>query len=263
MSVIKEETLAPQLGEWWKYFRPFWEDDGFDPIYQKLQKDTNRGIVICPDYENTFRSFRTIIPGEIRVVWVLLDPYPSVYNGVKSADGVAMSCENRKVNQPSLDKFYDGIIDYVGNKKMDKPYSLKYLIDQGNMFFNTALTVPKDKTGAHLKLWEPFMKFFYEEVMINFSGIIYVLCGDESHKMKRWINPLGNYIFELEHPSFAARQDRDWKTQDIFKKINFLLKGNNGPEAQIIWDYNKYLTTKHVSELTDAQVSDLVDDLPF
>jgi len=122
--------------------------------------------------------------------------------------------------------------------KVDKSPSLLYLQDQGVMMLNTDLTCKLNKTASHKKLWEPFQKFFLEEIMFGYTGIIYILSGDESKRMKRYINPLGNYIFEIEHPVAASYAHRDWNHQNIFRKINRILKENNN--FSIEWDNKKY-----------------------
>lgn len=236
------ELFRLLFGAWAIHFEKlFKETDVMETIYAKLKKDGmpvakgGKGKIICPDGLNTYRAFESCPPLGLNIIWILLDPYPSISKeGIKRANGIAMDCENTGILQPSLEKFYEGIEQEYGfDVNMIKPASLGYLYTQGNMFLNTALTVEHQKTGSHTELWEPFMKYFYEEIMTLFTGIIYVLCGDESQKLKKFINPLGNYIFEIEHPSFAARQYRDWNTQGIFKKINYILKNNNNME--IVW----------------------------
>jgi uracil DNA glycosylase len=236
MVKLNKDRFQPLFGEWWRYFEPLFDDtDIMENIYAQLKKLGKKGKIICPDSDNTFKSFEVTSPTNLNVVWVLLDPYPSMYDDVKTANGIAMDCSNRGVLQPSLEKFYEAIehseCDGL-NLLMEKPPSLEYLYTQGNMFLNTALTVEKDKTGSHTKMWQPFMEYFFSNVMSSFNGMIYVLCGAESSNMRRYINPLGNYIFEIEHPSFAARNYREWKYEGVFKKINYILRNNNNFEIK-------------------------------
>lgn len=239
LTKLNWEIFAPKFGEWSRYFEPLFRDTNvMENIYAQLKAEGREGVKICPDSVNTFNSFLYTSPASLKVIFVLLDPYPSIKNGIKVASGIGMDCENTGVLQPSLEKFYDAIerSEAEGfDLHMLKPASLRYLCEQGVMFFNTALTVPEKKTGAHTELWAPFMKYFYENVMGQFSGMIYVLSGKESQQMKYHITPLSNYIINLEHPSFAARQYRDWNYDGVFKKINYILKNNNGPESVINW----------------------------
>lgn len=87
----------------------------------------------------------------------------------------------------------------------------------------------------------PF-KFFLEEVMSGKSGIVYVLAGKVSHRLEKYINPLGNYIYKIEHPAAASHSNTDWKHQGIFNTIDRLLKENNN--EHIIWNPKEYYATR-------------------
>lgn len=235
---LNKYDFRERMGKWFKWFEPLFNDgDIMEELFMKL-KEIGLTKTICPDSKNTFRSFQTMDPEKLKVIFVLLDPYPSIKNKIKVSNGIAMDCSNTEILQPSLEKFYQGIENEYSDGlelNMVKSPSLEWLINQGVMFFNTALTVEANKTGSHTELWRDFMHYFYEEVMSNFTGIIYVLCGKESQKMEKWINPLANYIIKIEHPSFAARQYREWNTEGAFKKINYILRSNNGNDSQINW----------------------------
>jgi len=239
MEKLDIEVFKPKFGEWWRYFEPLFRDTTImEQIYSQLKSIGFSGATICPEPKNTFRVFTSVPPDKLKAIFVLLDPYPSVKAGKVVATGVAMDCSNTGELQPSLEKFYEGIEEtYCKGEmclEMLKLPSLEYLTEQGIMFFNTALTVEKGKTGSHTELWEPFMKYFYEEVMRNFTGIPYVLCGKDSHKMEKWIDPLANFIYKIEHPSAACRQYRPWKHDSVFKKIDYILKSNTGEKINWI-----------------------------
>jgi hypothetical protein len=36
------------------------------------------------------------------------------------------------------------------------------------------------------------------------------------------------YIFKMEHPSFAARENREWETEGVFKSVSKIVKMSNG-----------------------------------
>jgi uracil DNA glycosylase len=66
------------------------------------------------------------------------------------------------------------------------------------------------------------------------SGIIYVLAGKSSQKMKKYIYPPGNYIMEMEHPVSASYKDIDWECKDVFNNINKILVEHDKDE--IFWN---------------------------
>lgn len=239
MNYSKFESL---LGDWGPKLRPFIESEDCDKLYTQLKAEGKRGKKILPLSSNIYRAFLETPYSDLKVVFVLLDPYPTIKkDGTIVADGIAMSCANTEILQPSLELFYDAIEDdlYKGlNLHNERFPDLKYLCNQGIMLLNTALTVEANKTGSHTELWKPFMKYLYEEVFAKYNnGLIFVLCGKVSQELAKYINPLQHYIYELEHPAFAARQMRGWKHEKIFSKINYLLQENNNIIPQ--WIYEK------------------------
>lgn len=235
--------FEPLLGSWGPKLKPFIESEECDRLYKELKTEASRDITIFPKGNEVYRAFKETPYDELKVVFVLLDPYPSMKKidnqWVRVADGIAMSCSHVLEPQPSLKLFYDAIEDDIHNGlnlDMERFLDLKYLCNQGVLLTNTALTVEKDITGSHTKIWRPFMRYLYEDIFSKYNnGLIFVLCGKESQELAKWINPLQHYIFELEHPAYSFRQSRPWDHQKIFSKINKLLKENNN--QQITWSY--------------------------
>lgn len=233
----------------WDEFRPLFhqswhtvmkkavESEWMYDIYQKI-KESARTERILPDSDNTFRSFEYCNLKDVKVVMILLDPYPRLYkDGTPQATGIPMDCSNSPDGklQPSLDVFYDALDKSLG-KKVERSKSLQYLLQQGVLLLNSELTVKKNKTGSMEGLWAPFHKFLYEQALYSYTGTVYILAGAASQKLEKYINPLGNYIFPVEHPAAAAHKSTDWDYKDIFNRTNKLLESNNGPLAKIHWD---------------------------
>lgn len=245
------ETFRKPLGGWAEKFRPFIEGEGMLKIYDKLRADSVTDMIV-PRVGEVFRAFETCDPNNLKVVFYLQDPYPRLYkDGTPQACGIAMDCRNSPEGklQPSLELWYDAIDRYLEKNyvHMDKyerikyPYkcerspNLDYLHEQGVMLLNTDLTCKMNKTSSHKGYWKEFQRYFLGEVMYGTSGIIYVLCGETSHDLDQFINPLGNYIFKLEHPMAAGhRGDNLWRDKEIFETIDKLLKDNNN--YRIFWD---------------------------
>jgi uracil DNA glycosylase len=243
------ETFKSKLGDWGPHFKPFIEGKEMWEIYQSLKEDAKKEVIV-PDSKDTFRAFSTTRKGDIKVVFYLMDPYPRKYkNGAFQATGIAMDCTNSPDGkiQPSLEKWYDAIDDsFEKDDRKDlisppphkcvRTPNLEYLHEQGVMLLNTDLTCKLNKTKSHERLWEPFQKYFLEEVMRDKTGVIYVLCGDTSKRMEKYIYPVSNYIYKIEHPAAAAHKERDWDYEGIFKTINKILFANHGPSGPIYWN---------------------------
>ena len=54
---LNEGAFKPLFGDWWEKIRPFWLNGGFDPIYEQLKKDSQRGRKIAPLSGNVYRCF--------------------------------------------------------------------------------------------------------------------------------------------------------------------------------------------------------------
>lgn len=231
-------SFAGKFGEWADKFRPFIEGKEMWDIMQKIKADSAKETIV-PASKDTFRAFATTSPSNLKVVFYLMDPYPRKYsNGTFQATGIAMDCSNSPDGklQPSLTQWYDAISRSEGRKVNYSP-SLEYLHQQGVMLLNTDLTCKLNKTQSHEGLWEPFQKYFLEEVIGSDTGIVYVLCGKASLKMERYINPFCK-IYKLAHPAAAAHTNTDWEDKGIFKTINKILGDNNG--YTIYWDKDKW-----------------------
>jgi len=233
---LNYDEFAGMFGGFWaERFRPFIESKEMYDIYRRLKTDSQKEKIV-PKSDDVFRAFACTDPNRIRSIWYMMDPYPKRYrNKAYQATGIAMDCKNSPDGklQPSLEKFYEGMEKDLG-KLVDRSPDLEYLLEQGIMLTNTDLTCKLNKTGSHRKVWEPFQKFFLEEIMGGYSGIIYVLAGKESHRMEKYIMPVGNYIFKIDHPVTASYSNTDWNCDHIFTKINKLLKENHN--EKIYWD---------------------------
>lgn len=243
-SKLDFETFKPKLGEWADKFRPFIEGEEMWNIMQKIKSDAfyPDGKVketIVPKSSDTFRAFATTRPSDLKVIFYLMDPYPRKHkDGSLQATGIAMDCSNSPDGklQPSLVNFYDAMDKELGIK-VERSKSLEYLHEQGVMMLNTDLTCKLNKTQSHKGLWEPFQKYFLEEVLRSDTQVQYVLCGDASLAMKRYINPFCR-IYELAHPAAAAYSHSEWDSEGVFTKLNRILKDNNNDK--IFWDKKEW-----------------------
>jgi uracil-DNA glycosylase len=216
---------------WWNKIKPFIESPECDKIYAYLKQESQRGKSIAPDSRHTFRAFLETPLNKVKVVLLGYCPYHTFVNNHPVADGLAFSCSVTNKMQPSLEKFYEGLecdlkdclnLNYVKNP------DLTYLAKEGVLLLNSSLTVEKGKAGSHQAIWHPFTKYIIEECLA-YTGIPIVLIGKDAQVFERYMTPLTHgYIFKIDHPSFAARQQADWETDGVFKKINTIIWNNNG-----------------------------------
>lgn len=227
-SILLEESFKPLFGDWWSMIRPFFIQGGFDPIYEVLKKDSKRGKIIIPSSDKVFRCFTETPYHDLKLVICGLSPYHSMKNGKMIADGLLMGCSETNYLQPSLEQFYNGIERELFNgltvTHVKNP-DVSYLAKQGVLMLNAALTTEYMKAGNHFDLWNPFMKFLFEEIL-GPSGVPIVFLGKEAAKLEKYTMPF-TWVFKLSHPASASYNATDWDSEGVFKSVNKILKERN------------------------------------
>jgi uracil DNA glycosylase len=94
--------------------------------------------------------------------------------------------------------------------------------------FNAALTTEMNKAGSHLELWEPFVKYLFEEVFA-YSGIPLIFLGKEAYKTRKYLTGF-DWSFPVSHPASASYKNTEWDTEGVFTQVNTIIKQNNGFE---------------------------------
>lgn len=223
---------------WHIKMRPFIESQECDDIYAFLKKESKRGKRIAPLSNNVFRAFKETSLDEMKVILMGMCPYHTERNGIFVADGLLMGCSITETIQPSLDQFYNALEKelYGGlNLQYIKTPDVSYLAHQGVLMTNAALTTEINKAGSHLGLWEPFTKYFFEEVVYS-SGVPVIFLGKDAGKYKKYVAPF-TWNFTVSHPASAAYKNTDWDSEGVFKKVNQVIKENNN--HNIHWLYEE------------------------
>jgi len=219
---------------WHEVIRPFIESEDCDDIYSFLKTESRRGKNITPSSFNTYRCFKETPLDEMKVVLLGMCPYHTKINGVPVADGLLMGCSQTDVIQPSLSQFYNALEKdvYSGLKlNIKKNTDVEYLARQGVLMLNAALTTEINKAGSHLKIWEEFIKYVFENAIAP-SKVPVVFLGKDASKFKRYMAPL-TWSFELSHPASASYKNTEWDSESAFSKVNRVLKDNG--KSQINW----------------------------
>lgn len=214
---------------WHSRIRPFIESSECDKIYEFLKFESQRGKKISPLSSNVWRCFLETPFDELKLILCGFSPYHTFKNNLPVADGLLMSCSVTNYPQLSLfqwyqaieNELYDGInLNYIKNP------DLLFLAKQGVLLLNSSLTVEYMKAGSHNLLWEPFMKYLFEEVLSG-TGVPVVFLGKESAKLEKYVAPF-TWVFKVSHPASASYSGTEWDAEELFKKINKVLMDQNG-----------------------------------
>lgn len=218
------EKFQPLFGTWDEIIKPFFLSGGFDPIYEFLKFESKRGKRLAPLSSDVYRCFRETPINELKVVLLGLCPYHTLMDGKPVADGLLMGCSVTGKLQPSLEQFYTALEEDLFNGlnlRAKKHADVTYLAKQGVLMLNAALTTEINKAGSHLKIWEPFTKYIFENAIAP-SRVPVVFLGKESSRFKRYMAPL-TWSFELSHPASASYKNTQWSSEKTFSKINRML----------------------------------------
>jgi uracil-DNA glycosylase len=216
---------------WEESLRPFIESEECYNIYQVL-KAAPKGEII-PKSNLLWRPFLECKKQDLKTIWIGLSPYHTRVNNKDFADGLTFSTKLDKT-PPSLQLLQAAIEDDLSLTGL-KENDLTFLADQGVLLLNAALTTSYGKAGNHVDLWLPFHKYMYQNVYSKINGLIFVYFGKEASKLVKYETPFIHYSKVVEHPSFAARQNREFNHEKLFSWTNGILKENNGKAFEIDW----------------------------
>lgn len=237
--MLELNTFEKKLGDWWYKLEPFFKTKEAEEIYSYLKQRSKSGHKIYPYSDNTFRAFQLTNPKNINAIIIGMSPYHTFNNKKPHADGLCFSSHEET---PSLKLFKKAISKDLKIDYKDLSDNLDYLAHQGVLLLNASLTSENGKPSIHLdnNVWDKFNKFLYENVLSSLCGIPIITCGKEAKKIAdKYLFKLCHVVKHVEHPAFAARNNRDWDNDNCFKWINEILLQNNNME--INFDYKKWL----------------------
>ena len=228
---------------YWSKMKNIIESPELYEIYQEL-KNYSKTQKVVPYSDDVFKCFQVDL-AKLKVFILGADPYPQVFNSIPAANGRSFCCEQYGRKSPSLEILHRAIENdlYKGlNLFWQKDHlSLKYLEDQGVMLANASLTTIRDKPGKMEGLWEPFWKLVFEQIFQYQNGLIMIGFGKSAEKIiVKYHTPFIHYTYFLEHPAFAARNNRDLEHKNCFSEVNKLLESNNGRGSEIKWLYEPH-----------------------
>jgi len=218
---------------WHAKMRPFIESEQCDKIYAFLKAESKRGKKVAPLSMHVWRCFKETSLDDLKVVMVGMCPYHTFKNDLPVADGLLMGCSITEQVQPSLGQFYGAMerefYDGLNLNIIENP-DVSFLAHQGVLMFNAALTTEMNKAGSHMEIWEPLVKYLFEEI-INHLGVPIIFLGKDAAKYKKYTG-IFTHVFEVSHPASASYKSIDWDTEGVFSKVNRLLEENNGFSVQ-------------------------------
>jgi uracil-DNA glycosylase len=232
-SAGKTQTLKSLVpSAWKKTLAPEMAKASFKQLETFLADEAKAGKNVFPPKAQIFAALERTPPGNVKVVVLGQDPYPT--QGV--ANGLSFSVAAGVKIPASLKNIFEGVrIDT--HAPPPKSGDLTPWADQGVLLLNTVLTVREGEANSHHgKGWESFTEAVLKKVNEQPGPVVFLCLGKQAAQMAaRIVDPKKNFIVAQPHPSpLAGTAFVDAVKRDHpFQKINALL--TKGGRAPIDW----------------------------
>lgn len=214
----------------------FWNDflspkfltgEYFYKLLKYLQECNNKNLLENRDLYSVFKAYQLTNPRDLKVVIITDTKY--------NTNGIPFSV-NSNVNDMGLNNAIQNIAEEVEftiyeGMNLDFDYSLKSWASQGVLMMNLNMINFKDKKNRS-DIFRKFNLSILKSILETKTGIHYCLWGEEPRKLKKYINPKLNYIYENDSPDEDAI---NWACNDFLNINNKILKNNELEEEQILW----------------------------
>ena len=173
---------------------------------------------VFPLEPDVFTAFRLTPPGEVRVVILGQDPYPTPGQG----HGLAFSVRPGVVIPASLRNIYKELGDDLGLVAVRHGY-LESWARQGVLMLNAVLTVRAGAPNSHAgKGWERFTDAALEAVNAG-PPAVFLLWGSYAQKKAKLIDAAKHVVLKSVHPSPLSASNGFFGSKP-FSKINAALE---------------------------------------
>lgn len=185
-------------------------------------------VEVCPKHGEVFEAFRLCDVDKVKVVILGQDPYHTIYNGVRTAHGLAFSSKTGLT--PSLRSIFKEL-EREGIERTNS--DLTDWAEQGILLLNTLLTVDQGMAFSHKEQgWEKFTLEVIGILNNHPNNLIFVLWGNAAKEYKKLIST-HHYILEGVHPVAGAYGGKSFIGCGHFSEINRILRENG--EREIKW----------------------------
>lgn len=221
MSNIPDNVVDKIHPSWLPCFEHLYSQDKMGVLKDHLKSVVkNRGSrAICPTPSKILEAF-TMDLNAIRVVIVGQDPYPSQ----SAAIGLAFAHPTSISLRPSLVQIKKEIERTEGEMKADS--TLQLWVNQGVFLLNRSLTTETGSSNAHTSLWSFFTNFVAHYISEHREDIIWLLWGNSSQAMQKYIHSSSHVILKHTHPQAANYQPDKYPFVgcDHFRQTNLILE---------------------------------------
>lgn len=213
-----------------------------DKIINKLSNINN----ITPQPSDIFNWCRYTKLTDIKVILIGMDPY----HKTGWAHGLSFSCNNNSKIPPSLRNIYKCLINTECISEMPSHSNLESWARQGILLLNASLSTLLGKAGAHMKIWDKYVKEIIKQVCDyhynNDNQLIFMLWGSFAQSFVDIVDDDYHICLTHIHPSPLAQrvpEEQKFINCQHFKEVNQILIEDD--QAPIDWNIKE---KKHIEE---------------
>jgi uracil-DNA glycosylase len=85
--------------------------------------------------------------------------------------------------------------------------------------------VKADSPGSHSEIWAPFTEHVCKTLTKVKKNLIWLAWGKQAQSFMTHVDIFSNFVLMSDHPSKAAKEKQEWKTND-FSMVNTILTAN-------------------------------------
>ena len=188
--------FGPASSAWYDAMAPVWDSREVAALRSFLDQERQVQEVV-PRSDQVFAAFDAVAPGDVRVVILGQDPYPTPGH----AHGLAFSYRGEGSLPRSLGNIRREIERDLDVALPDGAGDLTPWANQGVLLLNTVLTTRAGEAGAHRrKGWEAITQAALAVLDARAEPVVFLLWGGDARKRARRIAS-HHHIFEAGHPS--------------------------------------------------------------
>jgi len=180
---------------------------------------------VFPTRENLFRALELVQPGDVKIVILGQDPYPTPGN----AHGLSFSVPPTVRTPASLKAIYQSLARSYPTWTSPASGHLEAWAHQGVLLLNLILSVRSGEPMSHAKLgWQAFTLAALSLVQAESPFVVFMLWGGKAETSARQhINTASHMILADQHPSPLAQNrlplDKKFAANNHFAEANRLL----------------------------------------
>jgi uracil-DNA glycosylase len=218
------DSLAARIPEAWKAsLSAHSRAESFVELEHFLRSEVQNGAVVFPPTHQLFAALEHTALGDVRIVILGQDPYPTFGN----ANGLAFSVSPAMKIPASLKNIFAGLV-LEGLSKFPESGDLTPWTRQGVLLLNAVLTVREGAPQSHRKKgWEEFTGAVLKLINDAPQPVVFLCLGKPAQALvQATITNSRHHILCAPHPSplNGKAYVRTIETERLFSKANQLLE---------------------------------------